>query len=166
MLLTVDTNTSIDVVENNALGKDDEKRLGLRSQDVFDASPILQIPVLDGDGDPSKGGGGIKGGKPVTEHTIVSSGKAPKTSKPNSIYEVSRADGSKSITYYDSKGNMFSREDYGQQRTHGSLGYDSNGHVPPHEHKVTYNERGYVDGKYYREIDKSGNPVGPWISEK
>ena len=69
--------------------------------------------------DPLKGGGGLKGGKPVTEHTIVSSGKAPKTLKPNSIYEVSRADGSKSITYYDSKGKMFSREDYGQQRTHG-----------------------------------------------
>ena len=153
-------------VENNTLSEKDEKRLGLRSPDIFDASPILKIPVLDGEGDPSKGGGGIKGGKPVTEHTIVSSGKAPKTSKPNSIYEVSRADGSKSITYYDSKGNMFSREDYGQQRTHGSLGYDSNGQVPPHEHKVTYNERGYVDGKYYREIDKSGNPVGPWISEK
>jgi len=56
--------------------------------------------------------------------------------------------------------------DYGQQRTHGSLGYDSNGKVPTHEHKVTYNERGYLDKKYYREIDKNGKAVGPWISEK
>ncbi|HDF2329268.1 TPA: hemagglutinin repeat-containing protein [Morganella morganii] len=104
--------------------------------------------------------------KIVTEHTVVSSGKAPKTSTPNSVYEVSRADGTKSITYYDDKGRTFSREDFGQQKTHGQLGYDSNGKVPPHEHKISYNERGYVDKKYYREIDKNGKPVGPWIEEK
>ncbi|WP_313276304.1 hemagglutinin repeat-containing protein [Kosakonia cowanii] len=104
--------------------------------------------------------------KIVTEHTIVSSGKAPKTSAPNSVYEVSRADGTKSITYYDDKGRTFSREDFGQQKTHGQLGYDSNGKVPPHEHKISYNERGYVDKKYYREIDKNGKPVGPWIEDK
>ena len=104
--------------------------------------------------------------KVVTEHIVVLSGKAPKTSTPNSVYEVSRVDGSKSITYYDSKGRTFSREDYGQQRTHGSLGYDSNGKVPPHEHKITYNERGFMDKKYYREIDKNGKAVGPWILEK
>ncbi|ENN8378964.1 hemagglutinin repeat-containing protein, partial [Providencia rettgeri] len=104
--------------------------------------------------------------KVVTEHTVVSSGKAPKTSTPNSVYEVSRADGTKSITYYDDKGRTFSREDYGQQKTHGQLGYDSNGKVPPHEHKISYNERGYVDKKYYREIDKNGKPVGPWIEDK
>ncbi|EGU4502649.1 hypothetical protein HVC08_002266 [Salmonella enterica] len=104
--------------------------------------------------------------KVVTDHIVVSSGKAPKTSVPNSIYEVSRADGTKSLTYYDSKGNMFSREDYGQQRTHGSLGYDVNGKVPPHEHKVEYNANGQPIGKYYREMDKNGKPVGPWVSEK
>ncbi len=98
--------------------------------------------------------------KIVTEHTIVSSGKAPKTSTPNSVYEVSRANGTKSITYYDSRGNMFSREDYGQQRTHGSLGYDANGKVPPHEHKIEYNSKGQPVGKYYREIDNNGNAVG------
>lgn len=128
-------------------------------------------------------GGMSKGGKPaatntgskiinpatnkvVTEHTVVSFGKALRTSAPNSVYEVSRADGTKSITYYDDKGRMFSREDYGQQRTHGSLGYDSNGKIPPHEHKATYNDRGYLDKKYYREIDKDGKAVGPWIPEK
>uniref|UniRef100_UPI0020C6486E RHS repeat-associated core domain-containing protein n=1 Tax=Pectobacterium polaris TaxID=2042057 RepID=UPI0020C6486E len=101
-----------------------------------------------------------------TEHTVVSSGKAPKTSTPNSIYEVSRADGSRSITYYDDKGRTFSREDYGQQRTHDLLGYDANGKVPPHEHRITYNDRGYVDKKHYRELDKDGKAVGPWILDK
>ncbi|WP_336431895.1 DUF6862 domain-containing protein, partial [Providencia sp. PROV129] len=104
--------------------------------------------------------------KIVTEHTVVSSGKAPRTSTPNSVYEVSRADGTKSITYYDDKGRTFSREDYGQQKTHGQLGYDANGKVPPHEHKINYNDRGYVDKRYYREIDKNGKPVGPWIEDK
>lgn len=104
--------------------------------------------------------------KVATDHTVVLSGKAPKTSTPNSIYEVSRVDGTKSITYYDDKGRMFSREDYGQQKTHGQLGYDSNGKVPPHEHKFTYNERGYADKKYYREVDKDGKSVGPWIEDK
>lgn len=92
------------------------------------------------------------GGKSITEHMVVSSGKAPKTSIPNSVYEVSQADGTKSITYYDDKGRMFSREDYGQQRTHGALGYDANGKVPPHEHKTTYNERGFKDKYYYRDV--------------
>ncbi len=59
--------------------------------------------------------------KIVTEHTIVSSGKAPKTSAPNSVYEVSRADGTKSITYYDDKGRTFSREDFGQQKNTWSI---------------------------------------------
>ncbi|MGG7448523.1 VENN motif pre-toxin domain-containing protein [Kosakonia oryzendophytica] len=104
--------------------------------------------------------------KVPTEHTVVSSGKAPKKSTPNSVYEVSRADGTKSITYYDDRGNMFSREDYGQQRTHGTLGYDSNGNVPPHEHKVEYNANGQPIGKYYRELDQNGNVVGGWVSEK
>ncbi|EPK7359055.1 hypothetical protein LZ634_07180 [Kluyvera intermedia] len=104
--------------------------------------------------------------KVVTEYIVVLSGKAPKTLTPNSVYEVSRGDGSKSITYYDSKGRTFSREDYGQQRTHSSLGYDSNGKVPPHEHKITYDERGFMDKKYHREIDKNGKAVGPWILEK
>lgn len=36
----------------------------------------------------------------------------------------------------------------------------------PHEHKATYNDRGYLDKKYYREIDKNGKAVGPWIPEK
>ncbi|QXF32710.1 hypothetical protein CE143_05625 [Photorhabdus luminescens] len=104
--------------------------------------------------------------KIVTEHVIVSSGKAPKTSTPNSIYEVSRADGTRSITYYDSKGRTFSREDYGQQRTHGELGYDEKGKVPPHEHKITYNDRGFVDKRYYRKIDKDGKAMGSWVPEK
>ncbi|CAB3824462.1 hypothetical protein LMG26846_00646 [Achromobacter insuavis] len=99
----------------------------------------------------------------IADHTIVSSGKAPKIWKPNSIYEVSRADGTKSVTYYDDQGRTFSREDYGQQKTHGKLGYDENGRVPPHEHRIIYNERGYVDRKYYIELDVNGNPVGAWV---
>ncbi|WP_216639287.1 VENN motif pre-toxin domain-containing protein [Achromobacter ruhlandii] len=99
----------------------------------------------------------------VANHTVVSSGKALKIWKPNSIYEVSRADGTKSVTYYDDRGRTFSREDYGQQKTHGKLGYDENGRVPPHEHRIIYNDRGYVDKKYYRELDVNGNPVGPWV---
>ncbi|OCG23810.1 hypothetical protein A9G11_05100 [Gilliamella sp. wkB108] len=107
--------------------------------------------------------------KVVTEHTIVPSGKAPKTSTPNLIYEVSRADGSRSVTYYDEKGNMFSREDYGQQRIHGNLEFDKNGKVVPHEHKQTYksyNGKIYKDKSYYRQIDENGKPVGPWILDK
>ncbi|MCX8619136.1 hypothetical protein J3U42_12125 [Gilliamella sp. B2923] len=107
--------------------------------------------------------------KVIIEHIIVPSGKAPKTSTPNSIYEVSRADGSRSVTYYDERGNMFSREDYGQQKTHGKLGYDENGKVPPHEHKQTYkshNGKIYKDKSYYRQIDENGKPVGPWILDK
>lgn len=105
----------------------------------------------------------------VTEHIIVSSGKAPKTSTPNSIYEVSRANGSKSVTYYDKNGNWFSREDFGQQRIHGNLGFDNNGKVVPHEHKQTYKSHNgniYKDKSYYRQIDKNGKPVGPWILDK
>ena len=107
--------------------------------------------------------------KVVTEHIIVPSGKAPKTSTPNSIYEVSRSDGSRSVTYYDERGNMFSREDYGQQRIHGNLEFDNNGKVVPHEHKQTYkshNGKIYKDKSYYRQIDENGKPVGPWILDK
>jgi hypothetical protein len=107
--------------------------------------------------------------KAAGEHTIVRSGKAPKTSTPNSIYEVSRADGSRSVTYYDDKGNWFSREDYGQLRTHGTLGYDKNGKVPPHEHKQTYksyNGKIFKDKSYYRKIDQNGKPTGQWILDK
>ncbi|AWH87791.1 VENN motif pre-toxin domain-containing protein [Limnobaculum parvum] len=100
-----------------------------------------------------------------TEHTIVPSRKAPQNYIPNSVYEVSRADGTKSITYYDDKGRTFSREDYGQQKTHGQLGYNTDGSVPPHEHTITYSERGFVDTRQYRLIDSNGKAVGPWIPE-
>ena len=104
----------------------------------------------------------------VTEHIIVSSGKAPKTSTPNSIYEVSRADSSRRVTYYD-KRYWFSREDFGQQKTHGKLGYDRKGKVPPHEHKQTYksyNGNIYKDKSYYRQIDKNSMHVGHCILDK
>ncbi|MBI0038228.1 VENN motif pre-toxin domain-containing protein, partial [Gilliamella sp. B14384H2] len=107
--------------------------------------------------------------KPVTDHIIVSSGKAPKTSTPNSIYEVSRADGSRSITYYDEKGNWFSREDYGQLTPHGQMGIGSDGRVVPHEHKQTYynyNGNIYKGKRFYRRIDKDGKPIGDWILDK
>lgn len=71
-----------------------------------------------------------------------------------------------SITYYDSKGRTFSREDYGQQKTHAQLGHDSNGKISPCEYKITHNEQWVMDKTYYREIDKNGKAVGPWILEK
>ncbi|MCX8713364.1 VENN motif pre-toxin domain-containing protein, partial [Gilliamella sp. B3468] len=104
--------------------------------------------------------------KVVTEHIIVSSGKAPHTSTPNSIYEVSRADGSKSVTYYDANGRTFSREDYGQIHPHGQMGLGSDGRVVPHEHKITYNDKGFVTGRYYRKLSSNGKPIGDWIKEK
>lgn len=73
-------------------------------------------------------------------------------------------DGSKSITYYDEKGRAFSREDYGQQRTHGQLGVGSDGRSVPHEHRVDYSDQGVI-GKFYRELSESGVPVGNWIKE-
>lgn len=42
------------------LSKEDEKRLGLRSMEPIDVNPLFNrtAKVLDGDGDPLKGGGG------------------------------------------------------------------------------------------------------------
>ena len=102
----------------------------------------------------------------VTEHIIVSSGKAPKTSTPNSIYEVSRANGSKSVTYYYKNGNMFSREDYGQLNPHKEIKLGPDGRAEAHEHKIMYNNQGKPIGKYYRKIDKNGKPLGEWINDK
>jgi hypothetical protein len=104
--------------------------------------------------------------KVVTEHITVTSGKAPKNSTPNSIYEVSRADGSRSVTYYDERGNMFSREDYGQLNPHKEIKLGSDGRAEPHEHKIIYNNKGQPVGKYYRKIDKNGKPTGSWINDK
>lgn len=104
--------------------------------------------------------------KIVTEHTVVPSGKASQTASPNSVYEISRADGSRSVTYYGDLGRTFSREDYGQQRSHGSLGYATDGRAVPHEHKIEYNSRGFVDKPYYREVSAYGKVVGPWILDR
>lgn len=103
-----------------------------------------------------------------TPHTQVTGGNktagAPKTNQPNSIHEQTRPDRSKSVTYYDEKGRMFSREDYGQQRTHGQLGRGADGRSVPHEHGVDWSDQGPI-GKKYRELNSSGKPVGPWINE-
>ncbi len=100
-----------------------------------------------------------------TPHTVAHGGNktagAPKTSQPNSIHEQIRPDGSRSVTYYDDKGRMFSREDYGQQRTHGVLGRGADGRSVPHEHRVNWSDRGPT-GKQYRELDNNGRPVGSW----
>ncbi|WP_051311232.1 RHS repeat-associated core domain-containing protein [Zooshikella ganghwensis] len=102
-----------------------------------------------------------------TPHTVNTGGKAPKTSDPNSIIESRRADGSSSATYYDDKGRAFSREDYGQQSTHGSLGQRADGRSVAHEHRFDYNERGFpIKQDVYRELSESGKPVGPWIKKK
>ncbi|WP_333501870.1 hypothetical protein [Kluyvera genomosp. 2] len=49
------------VVENNALSKEDEKRLGLRSVDIIDINPLFNrtAKIVDENGDPLKGGGGV-----------------------------------------------------------------------------------------------------------
>ncbi|WP_259806437.1 hypothetical protein [Aliiroseovarius crassostreae] len=70
-----------------------------------------------------------------TPHTQVVGGKTvngPDYGQPNSIYEHTRPDGSRSVSYYDEKGRRFSREDYGQQRTHGTLGRGPDGRSVPH----------------------------------
>jgi filamentous hemagglutinin len=59
---------------------------------------------------------------------------------------------------------MFSREDYGQQRTHMQLGKGADGRSVPHEHGVLWSEKGPI-GKQYRELNGSGKPVGDWIKE-
>ena len=103
-----------------------------------------------------------------TPHTVAHGGNktagAPKTNQPNSIHEQVRPDGSRSVTYYDDKGRMFSREDYGQQRTHGVLGRGSDNRSVPHEHRINWSDRGPT-GKQYRELDNSGRPVGPWYDD-
>ncbi len=101
-----------------------------------------------------------------TPHTINTGGKAPKTSEPNSIIESQRADGSSSVTYYDDKGRAFSREDYGQQSTHGSLGSRADGRSAAHEHRFDYNDRGYaVKQDVYRPLSEGGTPTGSWMGE-
>ena len=106
--------------------------------------------------------------KADTPHTQVPGGNkiagAPNTGQPNSIHEQTRPDGSKSVTYYDEKGRMFSREDYGQQRKHGQLGRGPDGRSVPHEHRVDWSDQGPI-GKSYRELDITGKPVGSWINE-
>lgn len=77
---------------------------------------------------------------------------------PNSIWQQIRADGTRSVTYYDATGEPFSREDYGQQRGHGDLDAST-----PHEHRPCFNDLGQPMGKYYRELDANGKPIGPWI---
>jgi RHS repeat-associated protein len=103
-----------------------------------------------------------------TPHTQATGGNktaaAPKTGLPNSIHEQTRPNGSRSVTYYDEKGRIFSREDYGQQRTHGQLGLGPDGKSVPHEHRVHWSDQGPI-GKSYRQLDNNGKPVGPWINE-
>lgn len=101
-----------------------------------------------------------------TPHTVNTGGKHPKKSDPNSITESQRADGSSSVTYYDEQGRAFSREDYGQQSTHGTLGTRADGRSVPHEHRFDYNDRGYpIKQNVYRELDENGVPVAPWIEQ-
>jgi len=102
-----------------------------------------------------------------TPHTINTGGKHPKTSEPNSIIESQRADGSSSVTYYNEQGKAFSREDYGQQSTHGSLGQRADGRSVAHEHRFDYNDRGFpIKQDVYRELTENGVPAGPWVGEK
>ena len=99
-----------------------------------------------------------------TTHKINTGGKAPKTSDPNSIIESQRADGSSSVSYYDEKGRAFSREDYGQQSTHGPLGRRVDGRSVAHEHRFDYNERGFpIKQDVVRELSENGTPAGEWI---
>jgi hypothetical protein len=95
-----------------------------------------------------------------TGHAESGSRPAPGLGEPNSIWEQIRADGTRSVTYYDEAGRPYAREDYGQRQGHGTLDPST-----PHEHRVTFNERGQVNGHFYRELDANGKPVGPWIAE-
>ncbi|AZF45450.1 Putative large exoprotein, ShlA/HecA/FhaA family [Pseudomonas sp. R11-23-07] len=36
----------------------------------------------------------------------------------------------------------------------------------PHEHKIEYNGRGFVDKQYYREVSADEKVVEPWILDK
>jgi co-chaperonin GroES (HSP10) len=110
-----------------------------------------------------KAGAG-NGGKVETPHKTVTGGKAPKRGDPNSIYEVKRADGSKSVTYYDDKCRSFSREDYGQLKPHGEMGIGPDGKVVPHEHLQNFSNMGPTDS-YYRQLDPNGKPIGPWFED-
>jgi filamentous hemagglutinin len=99
--------------------------------------------------------------KVKTPHT-VSTKRPPdggKAGEPNSIWEQQRPDGSRSVTYFDEQGRRFSREDYGQLRSHGEIGKGV-----PHEHGYRYSDRGPI-GQQYRELDPDGRPVGPWIDD-
>ena len=81
--------------------------------------------------------------------------------------ESRRADGSSSVTYYDDKGRAFSREDYGQQSTHGPLGQRADGRSAAHEHRFDYNEQGFpIKQDVFRELSENGTPAGPWIKNK
>ena len=105
---------------------------------------------------------------PTTPHTVARGGNktaaAPKTGRPNSIHEQVRPNGSRSVTYYDDHGRAFSREDYGQLRTHGTLGRAPDGNSVPHEHRILYSDKGPI-GKQYRELGTDGTPVGPWYDD-
>lgn len=100
-----------------------------------------------------------------TQHIVAYGGiktaSAPRTGPPNSIHERIGPNGNRSVTYYDERGRSFSREDYGQQRTHGLLGPGPDGNSVPHEHRTDYSDRGPI-GNRYRELDNNGMPVGPW----
>ncbi len=105
-----------------------------------------------------------------TPHNQVTGGNktagAPETNQPNSIHEQTRPDGSRSVTYYDENGRMFSREDYGQLRTHGQLGRGADGRSVPHEHRVDWDPSGRGPiGTWYRELGDRGEPVGSWIKD-
>ena len=102
-----------------------------------------------------------------TPHTINTGGKHPNSSSPNSIMDSQRNDGSRSVTYYDHLGRAFSREDYGQQSIHDSLGRGTDGRCVPHEHRFDYNDRGFpIKQDVYRLLDGNGNPIGPWINSR
>jgi filamentous hemagglutinin len=46
------------------------------------------------------------------------------------------------------------------------IGLGPDRRVVPHEHKITYNDKGYVTGKYYRILDANGKPIGEWVKDK
>ncbi|MES2824407.1 MAG: RHS repeat-associated core domain-containing protein [Pseudomonadota bacterium] len=127
---------------------------------------IKPLKVADLAGDAIKNGKKLENALDAkTPHRVVSSGKAPDTAEPNSIYEVSRADGSKSITYYDEKGRAFSREDYGQQNPHAPhVGMGSDGRAVPHEHRWNYNDYGLDKSQSaVRLLDPNGIPMSDWF---
>ncbi len=110
--------------------------------------------------------GGEGGDGTATAH-IRTGGRADagELGEQNSIVEQS-SDGGRSVTYYGHQCRRFSREDYGQSRSHrGVSNLPGTSSPVPHEHAWIHDERG-LQGKLVRELDEAGRPVTRWKHDR